>query len=844
MKLNLNQGWFLLEQPLGVTARDAQRVLSQAQGWMEVQLPCDVHMPLLALGRIPEPTEQAHCFASEWIEQRSWWFKRSLFLDAQALACPCLELCLDGLDCEADVFFNGAHLGRHRSVHRPFVQDLLPYARQGENLLLVRLTTGLERVSDQDLALVDKAPGPDQPQSRSDGRRVYLRKPQYVFGWDWTPRVATCGITGGASLCLHRVAAIRSLHPVARLQADRALLDVDLEAELFDPIAPLEAEISLRLLFEGRQVAAARSDALLLSGLSHHKLQLEVENPRLWFPNGYGEQPLYTLEAELRFADGSVRHSQRVGLRQLSVDLSKDSAGRRFCFTVNGVAIYARGGNWIPGDPIYARIPEEKLRLLLADAKAAGFNMLRVWGGGLFERDLFYDLCDELGILVWQDLMYACSLYPDQEPWFRREIELELLYQLPRLRAHACLGLICGNNEIQWIYRSWWKDHPQRRNLGGAYAFNHIAPRLMHALCPELLYWPSSPYGGDFADEYRFPVGNEHHWHQCTMHAEMERRITPEEYDKARSRFVTEYGYIGPCAYSSIERYYGGAPIRRYDEIWELHNNTFEKATVPEGIRKHYLDPEGLDLPSYLLYASMVQGLMLGYSLESFRFQTDCFGSLFWMYNDCWGEVGWSIVDYYLARKPAYYFVKRAFAPVKLLLRPVEGTAGRARLLGCNDGAQDLQLELELGYFAFDGSWRDTRPLTFTLPARQRTVLLDFDLSPCWDPVRGGVFALAPGLPLCQLRQLPVRAQALPEPSLSSLRYQDEDEDLLVFVTARSFCHGLHFDLPDRVRADDLYFDLLPGSSARLRFQGQAGARPAPRFVRPPQETSSCPPQG
>ena len=385
------------------------------------------------------------------------------------------------------------------------------------------------------------------------------------------------------------------------------------------------------------------------------------------------------------------------------------------------------------------------------------------------------------------------------------EAAKEIDYQTRRLRHHPCIALWCGNNENQSIFRAAL-ENSQTPTTGGLLIYNQIAPTIVRRNCPEIPYWRSSPYGGATPDDNE--IGDRHHWGDCTMNEDMDKRITPEEYDKVTSRFVSEYGYIGPCSDETIQKYFGGNQIVRNDRIWNLHNNTFEKATVPAGIRKHYAEPDTLALSDYLRYARLVQGLMYTYSLESIRFFEHNCGSLFWMYNDTWGEVGWTIIDYYLDRKPAYYYVKRAFAPANLILRAAKD--GKiVRVMGVNDTPQPVTLHVEHGYAGFDGgissSFGDVTLRPFT-----KEIIFEFPM-PTGNPRRGVVFARAEGVPLALLRTGDFCDYEMAESLLSIENIEARGNDYVVTVRSTGYSHAVSFGLTASIKLSDEYFDMLPG---------------------------------
>jgi beta-mannosidase len=833
--LELNAGWQLRPEALDCGPEQHARVMEHRSGWLPADLPCDVRQPLIAAGLVPEPLEGDNSYASEWVEQRSWWFLKRFVVDKAFLTGTACQLALDGLDATAHIFLNGEPLGEHHSVFYPFMADVKRLLHPEQNLLLVRLTHGLEHVSDSDLGSLRPFVSTERGGGRGDRgdeRRALVRKPQYAYGWDWGPRVGTCGITGGVSLASFPALIVRDIHAVTEeMSAERARLTVLAEVESFLPWQTREARVLVEILDGDTIVASASEDRLARSGYNHFRFELAVPRPRLWWPNGMGEQPLYRLRAAVE-SEGTRAESatKEIGIRTLSLDQSRSGDGSHaFRFVINGVPMFAKGADWVPADSLYARVSDEKYRALIAEAREANFTMLRVWGGGIYEREAFYRECDRAGILVWQDFMFACSVYPEGDTAFLHDVEREIAWQVRRLRTHPCLALLCGNNEIQWIYTSMVEPKPDP--ISGLPYWNRTAPSICNLLAPEIPYWNSSPYGGP--EPNANTAGDRHHWLDCTMNPEMNKRITPEEYDKVEARFVSEYGYIGPCVRSTIERYFGGSPIERGSRVWQLHNNTFEKETVPAGIRRHYVDPEGLDLDDYLLYGGLVQGLMLGYSLESLRFNAACSGALFWMYSDCWGEVGWTIVDYYLQRKPSYYFVKRALAPLRLILRP---QGDKVRVVGANDTPDSRDLAVEYGYVSFDGSRRDSREGSIRLPAFSRDVVLEFEKA--GHDERKGVYfvrALAKdgGVPPALLRSGPFRGLSLPEPKISVESVRGDRERTVLTVSSPVFAHAVHFELPGEPKYSDNYFDLLPGESREVTVTGLvAGMRPQDVRVR------------
>ena len=435
MRTQINDGWTLCERPLDWTADDYGRVdMDSGKRWT-VNLPCDVREPLIADGSIAEPLEGLNCFDSEWVEDRSWWFRRELELTADQLGAQSLQLVFESIDLEADLFVNGHHAAHHRSAHYPCTVDLKTAGRIGANDIVLRVTTGAEKIN-RELSF-DMGRSVTKTYRRGDDRRTHLRKPQYVFGWDWGPRVVTCGIVKDVFLEACEPLECRDAAVVTRRVADdgrQAALSAALEVVNHNPEATVDAEVRLILERDGAEVLQVSRSGLLRSGVNYLDFDLTLEDPELWWPRGMGAQPLYGLRVELvglgrRF----VSREWTFGVRTLELNQDKVDSGHLFRLMVNGRDVFCRGANWIPADSLYARVTDEKYEALIREAAEANFTMLRIWGGGIYEKDLFYELCDREGLLVWQDFMFACALYPDQEAWFREESAREIDYQTRRL---------------------------------------------------------------------------------------------------------------------------------------------------------------------------------------------------------------------------------------------------------------------------------------------------------------------------------------------------------------------------------------------------------------------------
>lgn len=813
-EISLNGDWELRDEIISCGLDRAAELSAKPDGWISAPVPGDIHQALVAAGRIKEPLLALNSFDCRWTEDRSWWYRKSFESPAGHEAADRVELELDGLDSNAEIFLNGRHLGSHRNTFRPFIADVKALLAERGNVLLVRLSAGVENVTERDIDEPDGVragteAGNGRPE-RGDSRRVMVRKPQYSFGWDWSPRVATTAIAVGARLKVMRQARIEDVH----LEPERSGAGVKLKAtvsvESFHYYKTFDGSVSLTVTGGDGKPFKAEWSGLLRSGLNFIPLELSIPDAKLWWPNGYGEQNLYKIEATLSSEGVSMSlPAFSYGIRFMELETS----GGVFAVKVNGVRIFSKGANWIPAETLYACTADARYETLVREAKAANFTMLRVWGGGWYEREAFYDACDRHGILLWHDFMFACAPYPDHREEFRAEVEREAEFQTKRLRRHACMALWSGSNENNWGFCDWWKE----RTHGGAWIYNYLLPETVRRNSPGIPYWNGSPYGG--ATSPNCPeAGDRHHWGDCMMSKEMEKRITPEEYDKCHSLFISEYGYVGAPVLETVKAYFDGSPIDRQGEIWRHHTNTFEKRTVDAGIRKHYKEPEQLTLDEYLLLSGLCQGLMYSYSLETFRSHANCHGALFWMYNDCWGEIGWTVIDSYLRRKPSWYFVRRALAPVRLILRPGK-SAGEIVVTAANDSMKAASFTLERGFVGFDTSvFSDVEKVKVSVPPACRMELGTLKMGGR-DPKSGVWYVRALDCPAI----LPATFRAADFRQLQVGRMLVEAEAVdssTVEVRAKTYIHAAHLELPAGCVPEDDYLDLLPGETRRIKVSG------------------------
>ncbi len=839
-QIELNGLWQLGESAPG--AGDAQgwyRTGVPADQAIPAQVPGDVHLDLLRDGRIAEPLFGKNALDCRWVEARDWWYSRSFTVDDVFLAdTDRVELHAAGLDLTAEIWLNGQPVGHHNNQFIPATFDVTDAVRPGENLLVVRLDVGLRAApSDRRRYVhISSLPASGLP-------RMWMRKAQFSFGWDWAPRLLTCGIWRPIALRAYQCLAIRDVFlashldgagtPLGSTQEDEtARVRVQAEIESF---AEDEHVTRLTLELRGDEAHSRELEVTLQPGINLVETELLVPNPTLWWPRPLGEPFLYDFSLEASERGRTLdRYETQFGIREISLaqePLPGDEAacayeGTSFTIQVNGQPIFCQGANWVPADSIPARVSREKYEALITAAEEANFNMFRIWGGGIYEDPYFYQLCDQAGIMVWQDFMFACSLYPDDAAGFCAEVQHEAETIVRQLRNHPCLALWCGNNENDWIYDRRVHAGWEMPTFYGRKLYHEILPEVCARLDPTRPYWPSSPYGGD--DHNSELVGDRHHWDVPINLKDPIERVDFRRWGTERGKFISEYGMLSPPVEDSLRRFLPSDELHVGSPAWDFHNNQFEKDNLATCLRLYWREPETLSLTEYLLATQIIQAEALKYSLEHFRhrkFATS--GALFWMYSDCWGAIGWSIVDYYLNKKPAFYYVRRALAP--LLVSFHEEEHGLTLWL-TNGTLQSYECLVEYGVLDLTDSTRQVEMLETVSSANSARRMTSIPLPPASREQGGRLvpFAhlLVGGQPVSRnrwfLTGFRFKDLCLPTAEIVHTLEQVGDQEFRLQLETTAFTWAVRLQVPPGVWVEDNYFDLLPGERREIVLRGSA----------------------
>ena len=821
--------WQLLEMPLEATKDDVKKILCNKNDWMDIEsLPCDVHMPLVKYGKITDPNIAMGSFECQWVEERSWWFKKEFEVCDGDITRFGSELFIETLDIHADLFLNGAYIGHHASAMYPFVKDVTPWLTIGKNVLLIRLTCGLDTVDERDVKEVRDYVACEfrsRRKGRGDDRRTILRKPQYVYGWDQSPRLATCAIAGDVRIDFFDEVVVRDIR-FETLSLDKNSANILAEATIDsrEALFARECEATFEVLFDGNTVYSQTKKYLSQCGQNFIDFSFTLNDAKLWWPNGYGEQNLYTVRVIAKNMNGAEHQKEIVtGVRTVELDMSEISDDERiYAFKINGERIYCRGCDFIQSEHLYAKITDNLQQKLLSAARNAHFCMLRFWDGNIYQSDYVYGLCDKLGILIIQNFCFACAAYPDHLEKFVKEVQNEAEYQLIRLRSHPSLAMWYGNGEntsilAQYLGKDYFKEYPQSIYPGGTYLYNTLLPKLHHAYVKSIPYQCTTPFG-NFSGAESEKRGDRHYYPFLDIRPEKQQyRISTESIDALDCKFITEGGIMGPPSKAALTSYCGGE-LDFDSEVFLHHRNTFERDAVRDGIYKHYTGEKNLSFDEYCLYGGLFQGTLLGYEAEHIRTRKNCYGSLLWCFNDGFGEVGFSVMDHYGNPKPAYYFLKRAYAPQRLIIKK-EGD--NAVIYLTNSTRAPFDTTVFYGYYGFDGK-KSEQTIDVQLDEfAGATIIAKLPVEKL-DLTSGVIFSTSKGLDCATMRACDFSQLKIPKKAtlhVTNLRY--DGENTVFDITADGFAHAVHFALDDDTILSDNYFDLLEGQTKSVTIYGK-----------------------
>ncbi|MBQ8771073.1 MAG: glycoside hydrolase family 2 protein [Bacteroides sp.] len=787
--------------------------------WLPATVPGTVHQDLIDNGKLINPFFGMNEEKVQWVEKEDWQYKTTFTLTKEQLARQAATLNFEGLDTYADVYLNGSLLKRTDNMFVGYELPVKDVLREGENRLQVYFhspikvglpqweTDGFEYPADN-----------DHSKTRVS---IYSRKAPYSYGWDWGIRLATSGIWRPVTLELYDAARIEDyfVHQEA-VSKDWAKVNNFLEVKSVAS-APQPAEIVLTYSYKDGSKVTEQKSITLQPGCNKVSMPVEIANPNLWMPNGWGEAALYDFEIAVK-VDGKVVSSEkkRVGLRTIKVVMEDDKDGKSFYFVVNGQPMFAKGSNLIPDDALLPNITTERYYQLVKDAKDANHNMIRVWGGGIYEDDRLYDAADEMGILIWQDFIFACTTYPS-DPTFLRRVSEEAEYNIKRLRSHACLAMWCGNNEIYEGMRYWGWDKKysnpaiwEEMKEGYNKLFHQLLPSIVKELDADRFYMHGSPYEANWGRPHSWKIADSHNW--GTWYGQK----PFESLDTELPRFMSEYGFQAFPEMKTIATFAEPKDYALESDVMNAHQKaTIGNALIKKTMALYYDVPEDFE---ELVYKGLVlQGFGIRHGIEAHRRNRPyCMGSLYWQLNDSWPVVSWSSIDYYGNWKAMHYQSQRAFAPV-LLNAFKEGDD--LCIYALSDDLQAYQnATLQLKLMDFNGKVLSKKIVKGEVPANasavfHKEVYNDLATQPTntlllmtLKDQKGKVLSEE-----IYYFNYP-KDQELPQAKVS-FKVKTMDGKCEVSLSAKQLARDIFVEIPYQgARFTDNFFDLLPGQTKKI----------------------------
>ena len=804
-KISLNNGWEFSQAGKGE--------------WLPATVPGTVHQDLIDNNKLINPFFGMNEEKVQWVEKEDWQYKTTFVLTKEQLSRQAALLNFEGLDTYADIYLNGSLLERTDNMFVGYEIPVKDVLREGENRLQVYFHSPIKMGLPQ--LETDGFQYPADNDHSKTRVSIYSRKAPYSYGWDWGIRLATSGIWRPVTLELYDAARIEDYF-VCQVSVTKELAKVNNILEVMSvPQASQQAEVVLSYSYKDGAKVTEQKSVTLQPGLNKVNMPVEIANPHLWMPNGWGEAALYDFEMTVK-VDGKAVASEkkRVGLRTIKVVMEDDKDGKSFYFMVNGEPVFAKGSNLIPDDALLPNITTERYYQLVKDAKDANHNMIRVWGGGIYEDDRLYDAADEMGILIWQDFIFACTTYPS-DPAFLRRVAQEAEYNIKRLRSHASLAMWCGNNEIYEGMRYWgWSkkyENPAIWNEmkeGYDKLFHQLLPAILKEYDADRFYMHGSPYEANWGRPHSWKIADSHNW--GTWYG----RKPFESFDTELPRFMSEFGFQAFPEMKTIATFAEPKDYALESDVMNAH----QKASIGNFLIKktmalYYEVPEDFE---ELVYKGLVlQGFGIRHGIEAHRRNRPyCMGSLYWQLNDSWPVVSWSSIDYYGNWKAMHYQSKRAFAPI-LLNAFKEGD--ELCIYTLSDELKEYKnVTLQLKVMDFNGKVLNKKEVKGEVPANASVV---------FHKEAYNVLATNPTNTLLLMTLKDQKGKVLSEEiyyfnhpkdqelpvAKVSYKVKQLDGKCEVTLSTKQLARDIFIEIPFQgARFSDNFFDLLPGQTKKI----------------------------
>ena len=643
-KQSLNIGWNFFSE--------------QKNRWNSAKVPGYIHQDLIDNDEILDPFFGKNEEGLGWVGKKNWTYKLEFTPKKEIYDQKTIRICFEGVDTFANIYINGNLIISSNNMFHPWTADVKEFLKAGQNELTVKFRSPLDEVSSKMESLNYTLPADNDQAGKTS---PHTRKAPYHYGWDWGPSLVSSGIWKDVCLMGYDEWYINNLI-VSNKQCNLSEAKLEVEVHIYSKIKDvIKINIS-----EPKSGVDQTMSTEIVKGLNTFKHEVVIQKPDLWWPAGHGNQPLYDFNVNVESENFSESKAKRIGIRDVFIKRSKDSRGESFEIYVNDTPIFSKGANWIPADSFTTRLTRQDYKKLILSATEANMNTLRVWGGGIYEPDCFYELCDEFGILVWQDFMFACSMYPADKD-FLKSVEKEARYQVNRLKSFACIILWCGNNEIAsgWLSWGWKEELPKTIWDDYKKLFHVLLPEVCNEIDPSRLYWPSSP-GHDLnlpKEDQIYGKGDNHYWGVWHSGEDF------EGFEQNIGRFMSEYGMQSFPSIKTINSF-----SKKEDQsIDSAVMNAHQKASLGTKnllmyIEKYYLMPS--QFTNVVELSQIMQADAIKFAVESHRRNMPfCMGTLYWQFNDCWPGISWSSIDYRGDWKALHYAARDFYSPVLICIK-------------------------------------------------------------------------------------------------------------------------------------------------------------------------------
>ncbi len=800
-----------------------------AEEWHSATVPGCNFTDLLQNNLIEDPFRRCNENDLQWIEKENWEYRAAFQLTSEDLTYAHAELQFDGLDTFAEIQLNGTPILQTNNMFRSWRHEVKDLLREGGNELHILFLSPLKyAVKNEEIAPFLYPAGNDHS---DENLSVYIRKAPYHFGWDWGPRFVTSGIWRPVSLLLYEQAQITETQILSTLREDTANVELKVEVACHQA---LEGQLLVRCLNE--DLGLEPQSVTLEAGANSVSYQFQIDDCKKWWPRGLGDPYLYKLSIQLQVGEHTISTwEEQLGLRTVEVVNEPDEWGESFYFKVNGFPLFMKGANYIPQDSFLDQAKEDRYRQVFEDAADANFNMLRIWGGGIYEEDRFYELADEYGILIWQDFMFACTMYPSYDS-FVDNVREEAIQNVKRLRNHPSIAIWCGNNEIHMGWHHWgWQeefkyDDKTQETLWKGYleVFEELLASVVQAHDPQRFYLPSSPIS-NWEQDVDFTIGDNHYW--GVWHGE----APFSEYKKRIPRFMSEFGFQSFPLFQSVQRYTNPPDWYLTSEVMMLHQ---KHPRGNELIRKYLLQEykKPKDFESFLYASQVLQSAGISMAIEAHRRNKPyCMGTLYWQFNDCWPVASWSSIDYYGQWKALHYSVKKLYSD---LLISCDVSAKEIDMYLINDLPQEHEVSYRLTLLDFQGQRLNTYEGQVVLKGNESRPTLKVPIVELLgthdkDKVVVEATLLQNGETVSRNHYLlaPPKDLKLLIPTFET-EVIVQDDHLEVSITTNTFAMGVYLEFEQlRGNFSDNFFDLLPGEKKVVTFPRQAGGTDEPKLI-------------